>query len=1202
MKNPHTKLLQVLFKNLLSKKTISSLFQSGSRYILLTLLMMPVLQATSLDYLSYGLTDGEITITHCDRGASGDLVIPQSIDGYPVVSIDVAAFRYCHKLETIELPLGLRTIENYAFAKCSGLKGIVIPNTVTSLGDSAFRWCDDLEWVSIPNSLDSLGKYAFASCFNLESVSIPSSITSVSEAAFRWCDNLVNIDMPNTLTTIDKFAFSSCYLLETVTIPVSVTSVENSAFRYCNSLENIHFEPIQAPYIGDRAFEGVDASSAIITYRNRATGYGNGSFAGLPAQEEAASVFGDYKYVIFANEATIVDYVGPDVAELMIPEVIGGYPLVGIGDSAFRNNSFTTVTVPEGVTRIGSYAFASSYNLECVEIPYTVSSIDDSAFRECISLQDVRIPKLVRTISQYSFEGCGSLQSLAIPDNVEIIADSAFRHCGSLENVQFSEGLLKIEKYAFASCSSLETIDVPENVKDIENSAFRYCNLNSVKVGNSEPSTDVYDSVGFLARVAPNASFEMIAANPTNIGSYAFAANNNLIGVRFDSMEAPSLGSNVFEGVSPLARVSYPNEAIGYDGSDVAGLAAAPDAGLGDLMYLEVTEVGMAGISVTITDCSPTASGHLDVPAYINGNLVEFIAAQAFQNCNLITSITIPDTVVGIGNNAFDGCSSLRDIDIPNSVTRLGSNAFLNCTSLESVVIPNRLMRINESTFKGCTALAEITIPSFLMHINDRAFEDCTALKHVALPKNLMDIGAFAFANCTSVREYYFLGRTAPMLSGGSNVFLGTTAIAVIPCYGEGYGTPGLYAGMPSSCESDWPLEWSINNNRTKRITHCEEPANGVLEIPEIIYGDPIQDISNAAFEDRVNLTLVTIPDRVTTIEADAFAGCTNLRGVLIGDRVQTIEARAFQDCRSLTSIRIPDSVTSIAPNAFERCYSLKSVIIGDSVISIGDNAFSLCVNLAEIECRSNTPPSLGTGAFRSISSVAKITYPNSATYPAVFGGVATLRDFAWTNLADISQWRTKDDGAPTLWDFSPSESTINLSRPGTTNEEQENLYSVNEYLNFEMLIEWKLPPNEDGNSGIIYRLQGKQLEDGVEYQILDDSLHDHREEYDGFYVGQLGNHHAGSIYDFKGAPYDKLIFPVGHWNRTRIVVNGSVIEHYLNGELVATIDQSTAEWSDALAKSKFSSRSNYGLLRGKVLLQDHSNRLWFRDVRIREL
>ena len=132
-------------------------------------------------------------------------------------------------------------IGKQAFAACSKLKSVTIPDSVTSIGDSAFIYCTGLTSVTIPDRVTSIGDSAFQNCTGLTSVTIPDSVTSIGDSAFNYCTGLTSVTIGNGVTSIGDYAFGSCKQITSITIPGSVTSIGARAFQECSGLTSITF-------------------------------------------------------------------------------------------------------------------------------------------------------------------------------------------------------------------------------------------------------------------------------------------------------------------------------------------------------------------------------------------------------------------------------------------------------------------------------------------------------------------------------------------------------------------------------------------------------------------------------------------------------------------------------------------------------------------------------------------------------------------------------------------------------------------------------------------------------------------------------------------------------------------------------------------------------------------------------------------------
>ncbi|MCL1855523.1 MAG: leucine-rich repeat domain-containing protein [Clostridia bacterium] len=209
----------------------------------------------------YVLEDGGATIAGYVGEPSGDLVIPDELDGVPVTGIGVAAFEMYQDLISVVIPEGVTSIGFSAFAYCENLAGIVIPDSVTAIGSSAFYYCFSLTDVTIPASVTSIGDGAFmgsgltsiiipdgvtsvgdemfSHCYRLSSVVISDSVTSIGDMAFYRCSNLAAMTIPASVTSIGEFAFYRCTGLSSVAIPDSVTRIASHAFAACSGLTSV---------------------------------------------------------------------------------------------------------------------------------------------------------------------------------------------------------------------------------------------------------------------------------------------------------------------------------------------------------------------------------------------------------------------------------------------------------------------------------------------------------------------------------------------------------------------------------------------------------------------------------------------------------------------------------------------------------------------------------------------------------------------------------------------------------------------------------------------------------------------------------------------------------------------------------------------------------------------------------------------------
>ena len=202
----------------------------------------------------YTISDEEVTITDCHESAT-KVVIPSTIEGYPVTSIGEAAFGNCRNLTSITIPDTVTTIGYDAFANCTSLASITIPSSVIGIGNGAFYGCESLTSITIPDKVTTIGEHTFNYCTNLTSITIPNSVTTIGEGAFMHCSSLKSITIPDGVTSIGKDTFYSCSSLTSINIPDTVTSIGIYAFYECKNLTHIIL-PDSVTTIGAWAFFG----------------------------------------------------------------------------------------------------------------------------------------------------------------------------------------------------------------------------------------------------------------------------------------------------------------------------------------------------------------------------------------------------------------------------------------------------------------------------------------------------------------------------------------------------------------------------------------------------------------------------------------------------------------------------------------------------------------------------------------------------------------------------------------------------------------------------------------------------------------------------------------------------------------------------------------------------------------------------------
>ena len=396
-----------------------------------------------------------------------------------VTNIDYGTFWGCISLKSIIIPESVTNIDNYAFADCTGLTSITIPDSVTSIGNGAFENCtgltrvyisDIVKWcgISFANNYSNPLCYARNLYLNDQLVTelvIPDSVTSIGDYAFDSYTNLTSITIPDSVTSIGDYAFDDCTGLTSITIPSSVTSIGYYAFSGCNNLRDVYITDvvawlnISAGSVGSRPnkfgtlhiMDAVGNEVTELVIPNSVTSIRDEAFSNCSSLTSITIPNGvtSIGYSVFSGCTELTSITIPDSVTsigryafyncAVLPSITIPNSVTSIGDEAFRNCSgLKSITIPNSVTSIGRYAFSWCTSLTSITIPDSVISIGMSTFSHCTSLTEITIPDSVISIGISAFHNCSRLTSITIPDSVTSIGESAFYGCGGLTDIYFT--------------------------------------------------------------------------------------------------------------------------------------------------------------------------------------------------------------------------------------------------------------------------------------------------------------------------------------------------------------------------------------------------------------------------------------------------------------------------------------------------------------------------------------------------------------------------------------------------------------------------------------------------------------------------------------------------------------------------------------------------------------------------------------------
>ncbi len=878
-------------------------------------------------------------------GNAFDLVIPDNMGISQIAGMVFADNIY---LETVVVPNGVTTIGYGAFWNCKYLETVSLPESVVMMDSSVFNGCSGLTEIDLPSGLTEIDSNMFRSCSRLTKVGMPSGLTGIGSYAFNGCSKLTEIDIPSGVTSIGYGAFSGCSSLKDVVLPVGLKEVDDSLFNGCSSLTEMDI-PSGVASIGERAFSGC------------------GALTGLTLPEKLRE--------------------------------IGAYAFEGC-------YALEQINIPDSVVRIFKYTFLNCSSLQKIELPAHVRSIEDGAFDGCTALESVNIPEKTSDIGTDVFAGCSSLV-------VEVVKDS-YAHTYCVENAIFHDGegiepaILSFEAplgmyedgSTFATfivrsdfaADSLALFDEEGNLLNTFDgrSEYRYTENGSCvwahavycfeKEGVQRISLAPVTKSG---TVGERHEFELDVKFCKVLSAQAgVEQENTCVQVPFTvetTLGAEKLQMGEWEtyGFNAMASWDAETYSVVKDGKRIWNISRAWEcsdetrdleldfrAGWmdSDGEYRWSTARAEASVTILKSDfwvkhgvlSSYTGA---DTDVVIPDNMgITAIGAYAFDDCDALTAVSIPEGVTTIGEYAFAYCDALTAVSLPEGVTTIGNSVFRNCDALTAVSLPEGVTAIGDAAFYDCDALTEISLPEGVTTIGASAFAYCDVLTEISLPEGVTTIGNSAFRDCDAL--------TAVSLPEG------VTAI----------GTSAFY--------------------------DCD--ALTAVSLPE-----GVTTIGGFAFYDCNALTEISLPEGVTTIGEYAFYSCNALTEISLPEGVTTIGGFAFYDCNALTAVSLPEGVTTIGDAAFYDCNALTEISLPEGVTTIGEYAFYSCDALTEISLPESVT-AIGAHAFAGSHEMTAYVYSGSCAeqYCIDYGLKYELLSKPVVNSAEAAQTVQADGSA----------------------------------------------------------------------------------------------------------------------------------------------------------------------------------------------
>lgn len=537
------------------------------------------------------------------------------------------AFRNCEQLASVTIPEGIKRIESYAFYVCSALTAIELPSTLTNIGQYAFTSCKGLTDLVIPAGV-SIGYYAFDSCSNLVSVTFGNDV-EIGYRTFYACSGLTTITIGNG-AIIANSAFYNCRNLTTVTFSDNVAKMGNEAFTGCESLTYNVYE--NCNYLGSEDNPYFALMSVVDTTVTDITIH------------EDCKIICDNVFIRCTNLAML------EVSENNECYTTVGGILYNKGKTEIifvPKNVQGEVVIPDGVTVIKE-PFGGRNLITSVVLPDSVTSIEATAFMGCRNLTSITFSANLTSIGNSAFRNCG-FTTLVLPDSVTRIEANAFNFCSALTSITLGSGLtyIAINNGVFTDCSVLEAIVVSE-----DNAVY------------SSKDGIFYDKNKTTLLYVPNNKQGTlnILAETTDIGSVAmtYCTKLSAIEVSEDNAVYSSQGGILYnKQKTQIIRVPRKLQGEVTIADGVTSIAANTFYGCDEVTGITVPASVTQIVGYTFRSCSA-----LTMVTMLG---VKSLMKDAFYGCENLTEVIIPKTIEKIENYAFHNCSNLTTLTYEGS-------------------------------------------------------------------------------------------------------------------------------------------------------------------------------------------------------------------------------------------------------------------------------------------------------------------------------------------------------------------------------------------------------------------------------------------------------------------------------------------------------------------------------------------------------
>ena len=891
--------------------------------------------------------------------------------------IGKGAFTDCPSITSLTLPNSLETIGDRAFKNNTGITSVSFGTGLKNIESEAFYGCSALTAARMPEMLDTIKASAFENCVKLTYVSLGSNLKSLGNRAFFNNKVLTEIEIPGTTTTIGSQAFEKCTNLSLATLNNGIKNIGGNCFKDCKSLITMSI-PGTVNSIGDNSFDGC-TSLSTLTFAAGENKLYIPSFKHSPLKtlRIGRNLIYDSFDSPFKDKATLtrVAFTGNYVTNLYynlfngctgITSISLPKTLQSISDNVFRNCSkLSEIVVPEGVTTVGKGCFMNCTSLTSVSLPEGVTTVGEHCFENCTSLTSVSLPTTLKVLEEYLFYNCKKLESFVFQPTVETVEMLCFVNCLSLKNLRFDDGTSTITLSTFVSMfrdSPLEEIYVGRNIdytliegKEKEAPFYNRSTLTNVTISDKGGVTYLRPYFIYGASTLTNIN---VPDNVKSIGNYAFAGCSSLEEVVL-SKNLSSIAKGLFYNDIALKSLIIPGAA-----NTVGQYALSGCSALKDLRFEDSTNPLTAAIARSnIGMCGDTHLENLYIGRNIRYSATDSTGYSPFYNLTSLKNVTFSNAgmVTECNDYLLAGCSTVENLTLPESLVTVGNYTFSGMTSLQYCRMFDNVESVGEYGFADDVNLTDLIFSKKIKILSEGLFRNCTSLPLFTVHPAVTSIEDNAFMNCSSLATLSFTDSNDQLNIGRRN---------------ENGNFAAMFSDSP--IESLYLSRWLAYNIDSESYA----PFFNHSALTDLRFGATLGDIGKFLFEGCSSITNVNIPG-VESIGERAFYDCTALSGLTFNSGTKSLGEQTFANCTALKNVVLPPTVVSVSDGCFMNDHELVTLNLGDSLEIIGPSAFSGCASLSELNFP-KTLYGLGVESFKGCENLSYVTIPDGCRLSSI--------------------------------------------------------------------------------------------------------------------------------------------------------------------------------------------------------------------------